>query len=103
MRYCDALLIAFIAVGLAACATSPPEDTISELSNVNADLEKVPIADRADRADRAEQSYRRYLEETPEAGGAWWAGDVGGGTGEVASCEGDGVVFGVDDSQPATR
>jgi tetratricopeptide (TPR) repeat protein len=66
VRYCDALLIAFIAVGLAACATPPPEDTISELSNVDADLEKVPIADRADRADRAEQSYRRYLEETPE-------------------------------------
>ena len=65
MRYCDALIIAFVASGLAACATPPQEDRISELSRVDAVLDEVPIEDRADRADRAEQSYRRYLEETP--------------------------------------
>jgi tetratricopeptide (TPR) repeat protein len=66
VRYCDALHIAFVAFGLAACATPPQEDRISELGNVDADLEEVPITDRVDRADSAEQSYRRYLEETPE-------------------------------------
>ncbi len=63
MRYCDALMIAFVTSGLAACATPPQGDRISELSSVDADLDEVPIEDRAD---LAEQSYRRYLEETPK-------------------------------------
>ena len=48
---------------LAACATVPPEETIEDLNEVEADLETPPIEEGVD---DAEQSYRRYLETAPE-------------------------------------
>ncbi|MDH5618210.1 MAG: tetratricopeptide repeat protein [Gammaproteobacteria bacterium] len=63
MRLCDVRLITLVAAGLTACATPPQENRISELSNVDANLNEVPAADHAE---GAEQSYRRYLEEAPE-------------------------------------
>jgi len=63
MRLRRVLPLVFVAAGLAACATPPQEDRISELNKVEADLEQVPLEDEAA---GAEQSYRRYLEQTPE-------------------------------------
>ena len=63
MRRWHALLPAFVAASLVACATAPEEERIGELDELEVEHDQLPVEDAAL---RAEQSYRRYLEETPK-------------------------------------
>ena len=54
---------AFVTAGLAACAAAPPEETIEDLGDIEADLETVPVEESVD---DAEESYRRYLQNSPD-------------------------------------
>ncbi len=54
--------LGLVAAALAACATAPPEKTIEDLGEVEADFKSATIEQSVD---DAEQSYRRYLDEAP--------------------------------------
>ena len=54
---------ALVTAGLAACAAAPPEETIEDLGDIEADLETVPVEESVD---DAEESYRRYLQNSPD-------------------------------------
>src|SRR5210317_185476 len=63
MKLWHALLPAFVATALVACATGPEEERIGELDELEDKADPLPVEDAAL---RAEQSYRRYLEEAPK-------------------------------------
>jgi len=59
------LLAVFVSTGLTACATNADRSgTLSELQQVQPDVEDIHLEDSLE---RAAQSYQRYLEETTES------------------------------------
>lgn len=63
MRGPRATLLSIAATALAACVSAPPEETIEDLAQIDANVEAVPV-ERS--VDDTEQSYRQYLDESPE-------------------------------------